>query len=595
MTEERDLRSKLVKENVARIIKELSESKEASEEPKALEQEEPDKNLYYSSDSVEEKPVTTPGISTRREIFEQVEGNHFLVWDRIEEKFIVNSKDVWHSYAVDGVKYLPLLRLPWPSVTVIAFTVNEEQLFNELRQFFIEHLDVQNELFYDVYACFVMASWRCEDFKVVPYLFFIGPLSSGKTRALECLQRLCYRGILAASMSAASLFRALEAWHPTIFLDETEIYNRKEMVEVLALLNSGYRKGQYAIRIEKIEEGTPQIAMFDTFGFKILAGTEELASTLQSRCIITPMSRAVRQINLFINEEKAQDLRNSLLYYRFKNLGKNVDCDVSEFNRENGYFHNARVIELFISLIQVAPTPEVKQRLIKCMRQITQSRLDEEQASIEARIFEAVLKCEEKVETGKISTQAITEAFNEGISEKEQLKSYQVGRKVRALGFEKCRFSGGKSGFYWDKTLIERLKARYEPSILKTTSLTSQTSQTSLSMEKVEIEEPKTSEVSEDNSSETSEPEPKKSMKSEVSEQSEVSEGNSREHKSVLLVKRTKNAQKCYYCELVASEFEVDDNGSKYFVCESDLKEVVIPAYKRQNYEIKFVSEVEQR
>lgn len=48
---------------------------------------------------------------------------------------------------------------------------------------------------------------------------------------------------MAASMSAASLFRALEAWHPTLLLDETEIYRRETMVEVLALLNTGYRKG----------------------------------------------------------------------------------------------------------------------------------------------------------------------------------------------------------------------------------------------------------------------------------------------------------------------------------------------------------------
>src|SRR5208283_429746 len=112
--------------------------------------------------------------------------------------------------------------------------------------------------------------------------------------------RLCYRSIMSSSITAAAVFRVLEAWHPTLLLDETEIYNRESMIEVLALLNSGYRKGQYAIRIEKEKEGCPQIGTFDTFGFKILAGTEELATTLQSRCIITAMSRAVKQVNLFI-------------------------------------------------------------------------------------------------------------------------------------------------------------------------------------------------------------------------------------------------------------------------------------------------------
>jgi hypothetical protein len=351
---------------------------------------------------------------------------------------------------------------------------SEEQLFNEIRNFFVDHLDVANELLYDVYACFVLASWRPEDFTVVPYLFFLGPLASGKTRALECFQRLCYRSIMATSMSAASLFRALEAWHPTLLLDETEIYNREAMVEVLALLNSGYRKGQYAIRIEKIEQGTPQIAMFDTFGFKVLAGTDELAATLQSRCIITTMSKAVRHVNLFIDEDRAQELRNKLSMYRFQNLGKKLEnFDISKLN---GYFQNARVIELFVSLLQVAPTDEIRQRLLTCMKQITQSRLDEEQASIEARVFDAVLRCENNAENGKLSTQAITEAFNEGLAEKDRVTSRFIGRKVAALGFEKCKLAhGGLAGFFWNPKLIERLKTRYYPPSSNPTPLTPQT------------------------------------------------------------------------------------------------------------------------
>jgi len=372
-----------------------------------------------------------------------------------------------------------------------------------------------------------MATWRPEDFTVVPYQFFLGPLASGKSRALECFHRLCYRGIMSTSMSAASLFRALEAWHPTLLLDETEVYMRGEMIEVLALLNSGYRRGQYAIRIEKIEEGCPQIAMFDTFGFKVLAGTEELAATLQSRCIISAMSRAVKKVNLFVDEEKAQELRNKLLMYRFRNLGKSGNSTAVEYVTNNGYFHNARVIELFISLLQVAPTEEIKQRLISCMKQITQSRLDEEQASIEARIFDAILKCEGQVEKGKISTQAITAAFNLGLPEKEQWDSSSIGRRVVALGFERCRLSGGASGYFWDADLIERLRKRYYPTPQNMPSLPSQPSLPSLIMEKEETQEPKSSERSEGKPSRELGFEPSKnSMKSEGSERSEPSEGN---------------------------------------------------------------------
>jgi len=158
------------------------------------------------------------------------------------------------------------------------------------------------------------------------------------------------------------------------------------------------------------------------------------------------------------------------------------------------------------------------------MKQITQSRLDEEQASIEARIFDAVLKCEGKVENDKLSTQVITEAFNEGLPEKEQTTSRFIGRKVTALGFEKCRLSGGPSGFFWNNKLVERLKARYYPPSPKTTSLTSQTSQTSLIMGKDANLALRTSEVSEVIISDPASEPSQNTVKSEVSEESEVSE-----------------------------------------------------------------------
>lgn len=322
----------------------------------------------------------------------------------------------------------------------------------------MEHLDVADDTLYDVYSCFVLASWRPEDFNVVPYLFFLGPLASGKTRALECFHRLCYRAVMASSMSAASLFRALEAWHPTLLLDETEVYSRKEMVEVLALLNSGYRRGQYAIRVEKVKGGNPQIAVFDTFGFKVLAGTEELAASLQSRCIVTKMSKAVKPVKLFIDEEKAQELRDKLLMYRFKSLGRNNNEAFSDFES----FPNARVLELFISLLTVAPSNNIRQRLMDYMAEMVQNRLNEEQASIEARVFESILKCEDKVENGRLSTQAVTEVFNEGLPEKEKVSSRLIGRVIARLGFEKCKISrGGLAGFYWNSKLVERLKMRY--------------------------------------------------------------------------------------------------------------------------------------
>ncbi|MCL2287947.1 MAG: hypothetical protein FWC33_02025 [Candidatus Bathyarchaeota archaeon] len=439
-----------------------------------------------------DKTVLSPGMSTTDLIFEQVynekNGNHYIVWNRKEHE-IKNQPEVHYMMCNIGENdYSPLSRLACPSVTMHSDYESEASLYAEVRDFIVKHLDVPNELYYDVYTCFTFATWRTEDFKVVPYIFFLGPMASGKTRGLECFHQLCYRSIMSTSISPAALFRIVAAWHPTLLLDETEIYNKENKTEVLALLNSGYKKGQCAIRIKDNEQGNLDIAFFDVFGFKALAGTQELVDTLQSRCIITAMSKAIRQVNMFVDEVKAQELRNKLLTYRFRNLGK-IDNDMLlSFQQENPDFRNGRVIELFVSLLQVAPTLGVKQNLLCLMRQITQSRLDAEQVSIEAKVFEAVLKCSEKVVGGKISTQEITEQFNDGLHDKEQVSSRFIGRKVAALGFEKCKVGNkGQAGFHYNKTLIGRLTARYFPNGIQLTPETSESSETPVSMGKQDL------------------------------------------------------------------------------------------------------------
>jgi hypothetical protein len=498
--------------------------------------------LKSKTEEDEPEPIATPGQVWPETIFEQLADGEFLVYDRATGECSTKM-----LVCQDGQGYSPLPRIPWPAACVPSVEDcseepktkeqlieavrkgrfqgeygDPERLFNEVRDFFVDHLDLRNELLYDVYAAFVLMSWRIEDFKVVPYVFFLGPLASGKTRGLECFKFLGYRAIMAASMSAATIFRTLETWHCLLLLDETEIYGRESMIEVLALLNSGYRRGQFAIRIEKLDGKVPQIAMFDTFGAKVLAGTEELAATLQSRAILTTMSRNVRRVRLFVDEERAQELRNKLLIYRFRNLGCKSEFDVSTLN---GYFCNSRVIELFVSLLEVAPTQEVRDRLVQCMWAITQTREEEEAASVEARVFEALLKCESELEAGKVSTQTITQSFNADLPEREQATSRFIGRKVAGLGFEKCRVgSRGRSGFFWDLKLIERLKARYgRPS--KTTSETPVTSETTVGMEGQHSQTKLETVVTEEKPPVTIAPtEGSNTVKTEVSEQTEVTE-----------------------------------------------------------------------
>src|SRR5271157_3386955 len=156
----------------------------------------------------EPKPTVSPGLATLDTIFEQSSDNTFIVYDRPTGQISTSNLLIMDD------TYAPLKRLPWPSVALPIPSSetddgpaankeqlierlkarrfqgeyeSEEQLVNEIKDFWKRHVELADDLRYDVYACFTLMTWRIEDFKVVPYLFFLGPMSSGKTRALGML------------------------------------------------------------------------------------------------------------------------------------------------------------------------------------------------------------------------------------------------------------------------------------------------------------------------------------------------------------------------------------------------------------------------
>lgn len=395
----------------------------------------------------------------------------------------VSTGDHWET---DTTEYWPLKKCPWPLCKQnsdihywkeLADNLNEHELWNDTYQFIYDHLDLPEEPLYDVLTAWTWATWIPEIWEVVPYLFFHGPVASGKTRALEVLRAVSYRGVIGSNISGAALFRSAELWHPTLFLDETEIYGKEHKAEIIGLLNSGYRRGQYAIRVKNTEQGT-ELDLFDVFGFKALAGTESLRDTLESRSIIVNMMKNVRPIKFLIDKQRALEIRNKLLVWRLLKISDISDISDSEIEGIPSAlrFADGRIIELFFCLYQIAN--EGKENILEYAKKTYEKRLDIEETSLEAEVLQYIVDLEPEVENQFIETKAVANKFNEGRSDKEKWKTRSIGYLIRRLGFEPKRGTGGVRGWKWDSKRIEYLKKRYRigggtPNSLSLTSLTS--------------------------------------------------------------------------------------------------------------------------
>jgi hypothetical protein len=362
------------------------------------------------------------------------------------------------------LKLRPLERVPWQLPTEPEPYGTTIDLWYEVRDCIYKHVDLPEPESYTVLTAWVFASWLLEKWQIAPYLFFHGSFATGKTRALEVLSRLSQRGWLALYISAASLYRPVEAWRPTLFLDEAEVYGKRN--EIIGLLNGSYRRGQFVCRQKETENEGYETEFFDCFSFKAIAGTKTLAKTLKSRCIVFHTSHASRKINFFVDEQRCTELRNKLLQWRF-NMLLTEDTERTEATGEPSRLEelvekigSQREVELFYPLISIAPTKEIEKELINYAKTTSTRKLEELSLSSEATCLSAILQAKHEglMKNGKIFISDITLKVNENLEIAEQWKERYTSSLCTRLGFQRSRGTGGKAVIIWSQQLIDRLR-----------------------------------------------------------------------------------------------------------------------------------------
>ncbi len=356
----------------------------------------------------------------------------------------------------EHVVYRPLSPSPWvlPSPPKPYGTL--EQLWQRVRTYSYEHIDFEYDTQYDVYTAWILADWTPERWDTVPYLWFTGPTNSGKTRCLDVLAQLCYRPLLSPSVSAASIYRALDAFHPTFLLDEFEMYEkmRELKAEVIGVLNAGYRRGQVVLRTDKVRDGAPMLRGFDVFGFKAISSIEELPTATRGRTIPFIMSRAVRKVKRLIDKKTAAELRAMLLQYRFDMVlkspptGKPLDLP------------DGRLIELYTPLTMVAPK-NVENTILGYARKEYETTLEEERDTEEAKVYLTLAELLSQKVRLRIPQADIREKINFAVPEKEQFSKQKVGLILKRLGFKSKLGEGRLKEVVVDPEVLRRRAQRY--------------------------------------------------------------------------------------------------------------------------------------
>jgi len=160
-------------------------------------------------------------------------------------------------------------------------------------------------------AFFILSTWLIDQLPVAPYLAFVGPPGSGKTRALEVLHLLCRRSLLTADISSAAFQKVCDRIYPTVLIDETSTLKNKK--EVLHLLRSGFTRGL----VFSDAKGASKM-----FGAKVMSWLElPDDAALNTRCLVISMKTSTRRDLVSVMDPRVQlaayELQRVLLRHRF--------------------------------------------------------------------------------------------------------------------------------------------------------------------------------------------------------------------------------------------------------------------------------------
>ncbi len=336
-------------------------------------------------------------------------------------------------------------------------------LFREVKDFVHRYLELPAN-FEDIASLYVLLTWVYEFSPSIPYLRVIGDWGSGKTRFLQVVGDICFRPIFASGATTpAPIFRILEQFRGTLVLDEADFKDSSAWVEMVKLLNNGYRPGMPVLRADK-ENGKWFPRSYQGFGPKLLATRYPFKDeALESRCLTAEMLPLTREDIPRILPQSFQgevnSLRSKLLTFRFANLmrlkGKSFGNEMLEPNLQ------PRLQEILIPLrVMLNGDHSMADALAGFVHRLQETLLSRRRESDAGRALAAIVALHK--EDKELSSKNISEKANEIDEEAPILNSEKVGWLTRRLGFSKDK--GGSSRrrvIGWDQERVERLVKQY--------------------------------------------------------------------------------------------------------------------------------------
>ena len=303
-----------------------------------------------------------------------------------------------------------------------------------------------------IYVLWIISTWKLEWFNHVPYLQFVGPVESGKTKSLDLLSLLGHLPVEAISISPPAIPRLIEKYKCELLMDqaETSLSKKTERGQILySILLSGYKKGQKYVCADK--ENPDNLIIKDVFGFKALATERIFSDALNSRSIIFRMKEAKPGETSILDDgsvELIKEIRAQLIWYRFNVDKPSFNDKERELLKEMG----GRLAEIYEPLLTVAKSVGYPiDEIVEFAKQKQREFKEDQRSTRSADILQVIKTYTESIEEEE---KVWLREIENTLADKE-LTASKIGWILRSLNIKTKR---GREGTYVDLMNEKNLK-----------------------------------------------------------------------------------------------------------------------------------------
>jgi len=315
-------------------------------------------------------------------------------------------------------------------------------LITDIVEFIRTHIEL-DEIKYQILARYVLMTWFYERFDRIPYLRIIGPSGTGKSRLLDVLFEITYHSSkLGVGVTPANIYRWLDKYPGTLFLDEADFSNSSSTDVITQILNGGFSKDVPVMRCSiKSDNFHPE--PFNTFSPKIFACRELVEDNALESRIISINSQELTRTDLqrYLpdrkNWEEANLLRNKLLTYKLNyyfELNPNVDI-IGLSNYE------PRLSEIIAPLIIPTLRNEIPNNLTNYFNQLNEDLQAINSLSIEAVVLGAIINLCRNSNTPTVGDVAAN--VNNNRPRQTPITSRRAGSIIRGFGINPRKTNPG--------------------------------------------------------------------------------------------------------------------------------------------------------